>query len=105
MFFDGSSLGAQNKTVEVPVSSHTAHIRYYHAAAYVFAVAVYVTVTIPALRTIATPVVNVDTREDRVEAMRILSAGNTIIMVILGAILALQVTLSVVTPRLRRKLR
>jgi hypothetical protein len=67
MFFDGSSL-----------------------AAYVFGIAVYVTVTIPALRTVVNPVPNVDTREDQVEAMRVLSAGNTIIMVILGAILALQ---------------
>ncbi|KAH7890691.1 Shr3 amino acid permease chaperone [Phlebopus sp. FC_14] len=66
LFFDGSSL-----------------------AAYIFAVAVYLTVTIPSLRTIVTPA-EVDTREDRVEALRILSAGNTIMMIILGAILVLQ---------------
>lgn len=38
------------------------------------------------------PVVDVDTREDRIEAMRILAAGNTIIMVLLGAVLCLQVS-------------
>jgi hypothetical protein len=66
IFFDGSSL-----------------------VAYIFAVAVYLAVSVPSLRTIVTPV-DVDTRADRIEAMRILSAGNTIIMVVLGAILVLQ---------------
>ncbi|KAG2070182.1 hypothetical protein BDR04DRAFT_1019601 [Suillus decipiens] len=66
IFFDGSSL-----------------------VAYIFAVAVYLAVTVPSLRTIVTPV-EVDTRADRIEAMRILSAGNTIMMVVLGAILVLQ---------------
>lgn len=61
------------------------------AAAYVFGIAVYITVTIPTLRTIVTPVVGVDTDEDRAEALRVLSAGNTIIILCLGAILALQV--------------
>ncbi|EJD07547.1 uncharacterized protein FOMMEDRAFT_137824 [Fomitiporia mediterranea MF3/22] len=67
MFFDGSSL-----------------------AAYVFAIGVYISVSIPSLRTIVDPVVDVDTREDRIEAMRVLAAGNTIIMVLLGAVLCLQ---------------
>ncbi|KAL4062473.1 Shr3 amino acid permease chaperone [Scleroderma yunnanense] len=58
-------------------------------AAYVFAVAVYLTVTIPGLRTMITPA-EVDTREDRIEAMRVLAAGNTIMMIILGSILVLQ---------------
>ncbi|KAJ8591793.1 hypothetical protein M405DRAFT_813815 [Rhizopogon salebrosus TDB-379] len=66
IFFDGSSL-----------------------AAYVFAISVYLAVTVPNLRTVVTPA-DVDTRVDRIEALRILSAGNTIIMVILGAILVLQ---------------
>ncbi|PBK72252.1 related to SHR3-endoplasmic reticulum packaging chaperone [Armillaria ostoyae] len=66
MFFDGSSLGA-----------------------YVFAIAVYLTVIIPTLRTIAEPLEE-ETREDRIEAMRVLSAANVIIVVCLGAILALQ---------------
>jgi len=67
LFFDGSSM-----------------------AAYIFGIAVYVAVTIPALRTIVTPIKDVDTREDQIEALRILAAGNTIIVVILGAILVLQ---------------
>ncbi|KAI0349649.1 Shr3 amino acid permease chaperone [Trametes cingulata] len=67
MFFDGSSL-----------------------AAYIFALAVYLTVGIPACRTVADPVPDVDTKDDQIEALRILSAGNTIIIVLLGAILALQ---------------
>ncbi|KAJ3530684.1 hypothetical protein NM688_g7675 [Phlebia brevispora] len=68
MFFDGSSL-----------------------AAYVFAVSVYLSVGVPACRTVARPVEGVDTREDQIEALRVLSAGNTIIIVLLGAVLALQV--------------
>ncbi|KAG2150212.1 Shr3 amino acid permease chaperone [Suillus bovinus] len=66
IFFDGSSL-----------------------VAYIFAVAVYLAVSVPSLRTIVTPV-DIDTRADRIEALRILSAGNTIMMVVLGAILVLQ---------------
>jgi ABC-type Fe3+ transport system permease subunit len=60
-------------------------------AAFVFAIAMYISVTIPAIRTVVTPVEGVDTREDQIEAMRVLSAGNTLIMVLLGGILALQV--------------
>ncbi|KAG2113190.1 Shr3 amino acid permease chaperone [Suillus discolor] len=66
IFFDGSSL-----------------------VGYIFAAAVYLAVSIPSLRTIVTPA-DVDTRADRIEALRILSAGNTIMMVVLGAILVLQ---------------
>ncbi|KAI0763763.1 Shr3 amino acid permease chaperone [Trametes elegans] len=67
MFFDGSSL-----------------------AAYIFGLAVYLTVGIPACRTVVDPVPGVDSAEDRVEALRVLSAGNTIIIVLLGGVLALQ---------------
>ncbi|PAV20103.1 Shr3 amino acid permease chaperone [Pyrrhoderma noxium] len=67
MFFDGSSL-----------------------ALYIFALGVYLTVSIPSLRTIVDPIVGVDTQSDRIEAMRVLGAGNTIIMVLLGAVLCLQ---------------
>jgi len=59
-------------------------------AAYMSGVVVYLTVTINSLRTIVNPVENVDTREDRVEAMRILSAGNVIVVACLGLILVLQ---------------
>lgn len=64
------------------------------SVAYVLAIAVYVTVTIPALRTIVTPVVDIDTRDDQIEAMRVLSAGNTIMVVLLGAVLVLQVRIT-----------
>jgi hypothetical protein len=91
MYFDGGSLG-------VPFCYSQNCLFHAHpitrvSAGYVFAIAVYITVIIPALRTIVTPAENVDTREDRIEAMRLLAAGNTIVMVILGAILALQVCL------------
>ena len=51
----------------------------------------YLTVGIPASRTIATPVEGVDTREDQIEALRLLSAGNTIIIALLAGVLFLQV--------------
>lgn len=67
------------------------------SAGYVFAIAVYVTVTIPSLRIIvALPteeeaLVAHEMRRAQTEAMRVLAAGNTIIMLALGAILVLQV--------------
>ncbi|TFK91710.1 Shr3 amino acid permease chaperone [Polyporus arcularius HHB13444] len=67
MFFDGSSL-----------------------AAYIFSLAVYLTVGIPACRTVADPIPDVDSEQDRIEALRVLSAGNTIIILLLGGVLALQ---------------
>jgi len=51
----------------------------------------YITVTIPTIRTVVMPVEGVDTREDQIDALRVLSAGNTLIMVLLGGLLALQV--------------
>ena len=51
----------------------------------------YITVTIPSIRTVVTPVEGVDTREDQIEALRVLSAGNTLIIVLLGGVLALPV--------------
>ena len=67
-------------------------------AAYIFALAVYMTVGIPACRTVADPVPNVDTKDDQIEALRVLSAGNTIIIVLLGGILALQVSMDNPSP-------
>jgi len=67
MFFDGGSL-----------------------ATFVLATAMYITVTVPTIRTVVTPVEGVDTREDQIEALRVLSAGNALIMVLLGGVLALQ---------------
>lgn len=67
MFFDGSSL-----------------------AVYVFAIMVYLSVIIPGLQTVADPVKDVDTREDQLEALRMLSAGNIIIIGCLFLVLLLQ---------------
>jgi len=87
MFFDGSSLGAfLFKFLRAPFKYPPT------SAAYVFSIVVYLTVTINSLRTIVTPIHDVDTREDQVMAMRVLSAGNVIIIVALVLILALQVT-------------
>ncbi|KAK7470319.1 Protein csh3 [Stygiomarasmius scandens] len=66
MFFDGSCLGI-----------------------FIFAICVYISVIIPMLATTAEPL-EVDSRADRVEAMRVLSAANVIVIVCLGAILVLQ---------------
>jgi hypothetical protein len=60
-------------------------------AAFVFATAMYITVTIPTIRTVVMPIEGVDTREDQIDALRVLSAGNTLTMVLLGGVLALQV--------------
>jgi len=66
MFFDGSSI-----------------------ATVLFGFAVYMTVIIPTLRTIVTPLAE-DSREDRIQALQILSAGNIIVMCCLGLVLLLQ---------------
>ncbi|KAJ7126611.1 Shr3 amino acid permease chaperone [Mycena crocata] len=66
MFFDGSSLVVT-----------------------IFGLAVYLTVVVPMLRTIAAPL-ETETRADQTEAMTVLSAGNVIIMVCLGLVLGLQ---------------
>ncbi|KAF7289539.1 hypothetical protein HMN09_01348100 [Mycena chlorophos] len=66
MFFDGSSL-----------------------AAALAGLSVYLTIIVPMLRTIVTPA-DVDTKTDQIEALRILSAGNVIIIGCLGLILLLQ---------------
>lgn len=58
--------------------------------AYVFALAVYFTVTIPTLRAVVDPLAE-DTLWVRGEALRVLSAGNIIIALCLGAILVMQV--------------
>jgi len=67
VFFDGSSL-----------------------AAYIFGIALYLTVTVPSLRTIVDPVSGVDTKEDQIEAMRVLCAGNVINVFLIIGILSFQ---------------
>jgi ER membrane protein SH3 len=49
----------------------------------------YTTVVIPGIRTVAVPIEG-ETREDQVEALRVLAAGNTLIVICLGLVLALQ---------------
>ncbi|KAF8518023.1 Shr3 amino acid permease chaperone [Hysterangium stoloniferum] len=66
IFFDGSSL-----------------------ALYVFGIIIYSSVTIGGLRTIVTPAEE-DTESDRIEALRVLSAGNTLIILCLVGVLCLQ---------------
>ncbi|KIJ55386.1 hypothetical protein M422DRAFT_23983 [Sphaerobolus stellatus SS14] len=66
IFFDGSSL-----------------------ALYVFGVIIYSSVTIGGLRTIVYPSEE-DTEETRIEALRVLSAGNTLIILCLVGVLLLQ---------------
>ncbi|KAJ3821870.1 Shr3 amino acid permease chaperone [Lentinula raphanica] len=66
MFFDGSSLGV-----------------------YVFAIAVYTAVICPTMKTVVVPLEE-DTYSDRIEAVRVLSAANVIIIICLGLILTLQ---------------
>ncbi|KAF8582760.1 SET domain-containing protein [Ramaria rubella] len=74
IFFDGSSLAN----------------RHYSIALYVFGVIIYSSVTIGGLRTIVNPAVE-DTEPDRIEALRVLSAGNTLIILCLIGVLCLQV--------------
>jgi heme/copper-type cytochrome/quinol oxidase subunit 4 len=94
-FFDGTGLGMYIRVAEiVQFNSQLTYcmtLSAFETAAYICAIAVYASVTIPSLRTIVQPLPNVDSQDDRVEAMRILAAGNTIMIVLLGSILVLQV--------------
>lgn len=56
--------------------------------------------TIPSLRTIVDPVAGVDTRDDQIEAMRVLSAGNTIMVILLAGVLLLQVRIQVLSVKI-----
>ncbi|KAI0321014.1 Shr3 amino acid permease chaperone [Amylostereum chailletii] len=56
----------------------------------IFAIAVYCTVSIPSLRTIVNPLPDIDTREDQVDALSVLCAGNVIILFMLGFVLVFQ---------------
>jgi len=66
MFFDGSSL-----------------------ALFLFGVILYISVAVPTLRTIVEPLAE-ETYDDRVEAVRVLAAGNTITILCLLGVLAMQ---------------
>jgi hypothetical protein len=58
-------------------------------AMYLFGVVMYIAVTIPALRTVVTPLAE-DTDTDRFEALRVLAAGNTIVILCLAGVLLMQ---------------
>jgi imidazoleglycerol phosphate synthase glutamine amidotransferase subunit HisH len=49
----------------------------------------YTTVVIPGIRTVADPMEE-ETRLDQTEALRVLAAGNTLIVICLGLVIALQ---------------
>ena len=85
MFFDGTSLGTFYPSILLY------SLKAPQPAAYVFGVIVYLSVTISALRTIADPT-DEDNRDDQVMALRVLSAGNIIMIGCLALILALQVS-------------
>lgn len=59
-------------------------------ALYVIGVIIYSSVTIGGLRTIVHPTED-NTESDRIEALRVLSAGNTLIILCLVGVLLLQV--------------
>ena len=56
---------------------------------FVFGVMLYTTVVIPGIRTVADPMEE-ETRLDQTEALRVLAAGNTLIVICLGLVIALQ---------------
>lgn len=92
MFFDGSSLGNVHSHITTTPSTVCPNGRpSKNIAAYLFGMVVYLSVIIPALETVANPVKDVDTREVQVEALRILSAGNVIIIGTMLLVLSLQV--------------
>ena len=79
MFFDGGSLGKWSISpppLNLSGGTHALRVRpreggtnlFYYIAAFCFDTAMHITVTIPAIRTVVTPVEGVDTREDQIEA-------------------------------------
>jgi hypothetical protein len=66
------------------------HIR---IAGFVFCIVTYLTITIPSLRTVVTPL-PADTHTDQVQALQLVSAANVINIVIISLIFGLQVSSS-----------
>jgi len=95
MFFDGTSIGMKNpaRSIIICVIAHRrCFCLFVCSGAYVLAIAVYATVTIPTLKTVVEPL-EVDSPEDRILALRVLSASNVITILLLGVLLTLQVRL------------
>jgi ER membrane protein SH3 len=88
MWFDGSSLGT------VPYQTFSLHLAVdgFLSAAFVFAISVYLTVIIPNLKNVVTPGV-VESEFTPDQSLSLIGAGNSIVMVLLILILALQVRL------------
>jgi hypothetical protein len=63
----------------------------FQLALFVFAIATYLAVIVPALRTVVEPIPDVDTYTEQVQALQLVSAGNVINIVIFIIILSLQV--------------
>jgi hypothetical protein len=92
MYFDGSSLGKLGRTYYLIAQADLNVL----IALFVFAIAIYLTVTITALQAVAGVLTPEEANpeglfEDRVQALRVLSAGNIIIILCLAGILVLQV--------------
>ena len=62
-------------------------------AAYMFSIVIYFTVTVPGLRTIVLTPANAEEVRDKLEALRVLCAGNNLIALCLIGVLCLQVRL------------
>lgn len=87
VYFDGTSLGAcVSPGLVLCCLSHS-------IALFVFGIATYLSVTIPALRTVVQPIPDVDSRADQLQALQLISAGNVINLVLFFLILSLQVSM------------
>ena len=105
MFFDGTSIGMKNPARFILCHCFSYLIfsfslLFLFPGAYVLAIAVYATVTIPTLKTVVEPL-EVDSHEDRILALRVLSASNVITIMLLGVLLTLQVRLPLTLARVR----
>jgi len=92
IWFDGSSLGIKNKHTRVRSQLLADG---FHTAVFVFAIAVYLTVTIPALKAVVNPA-EADPEFTFDQNLGLLGAGNTIIAGLLVLILVMQASCSIV---------
>lgn len=101
LFFDGTSLGTSFVFILFrmlpsdllgipPVTDKTPFFAFWSLVAYVFGICVYITVTIPSLRTIVKPLES-ETNDARMMALSVLSAGNVIMIGCMLGVLCFQV--------------
>jgi hypothetical protein len=69
------------------------------AGLFVFGIVVYLSGSIPALRTVVNPEAGIDNPSDQVQALQLVSAGNIINLVICAFIFTLQVSILSVAER------